>query len=103
MDDNNSLQIHDSEVHREAREIYTSLDELYGWFGSVGTRMTFLGWSEGVDNVKIIDEIKTENIISEVPTVKNVEKIHRDKVKWGSNEPLTSIIYQDKNNILKVK
>lgn len=103
VDDGNNLQIHDSEVHRGAREVYTNLEDFYGWFGSVGTRMTFLGWSEGVDNVKIIDEIKTENVPSEVPTVKNVEKIHRDKVKWGSNEPLTSIIYQDKNNILKVK
>lgn len=66
VDDNNSLQIHDSEVHRGARQPYSSLDELVGWFGSVGTQMTYLGWSEGVDNVKIIDEIKAENEVKEV-------------------------------------
>lgn len=60
VDDNNNLQIHDSEVHRNAREPYNSLAELENWFGSVGTKMTFLGWSEGVDGVKIIDETKTE-------------------------------------------
>ena len=52
-----SLQIHDSEVHRGARQPYTSLAELAGWFGSVGTRLTYLGWSIGVDGAKIVGEI----------------------------------------------
>lgn len=79
IDDNNNLQIHDSEVHRGAREVYTSLDELYNWFGSVGTQMTFLGWSEGVDNVKIIDEIKAENEneVKEVKTEANKAKLEK--------------------------
>ena len=59
VDDSGNLQIHDSEVHRGARKPYNSLAELENWFGSVGTKMTFLGWSEGVDSVKIIDETKT--------------------------------------------
>ena len=58
LDDNNSLQIHDSEVHRNARKPYQSLSELANWFGSVGTQLTFLGWSEGVDGTKIIEEVK---------------------------------------------
>ena len=51
-----SLQIHDSEVHRGARQPYTSLSELSSWFGSVGTRLTFLGWSIGVDGRQIIED-----------------------------------------------
>ena len=82
LDDNNSLQIHDSEVHRGAREIYTSLDDLYGWFGSVGTRMTFLGWSEGVDNVKIIDEIKAESEVKEVKIEVKADKTKEKYEMW---------------------
>lgn len=56
VDSVGSMQIHDSEVHRGARRPYTSLAELSSWFGSVGTQMTYLGWSIGVDGVKLIEE-----------------------------------------------
>ena len=55
VDNNGSMQIHGSEVHRGARQPYTSLAEIAGWFGSVGTRLTYLGWSTGVDGVKLIE------------------------------------------------
>lgn len=57
VDDDGNMQIHDSEVHRGARQPYTSLAELSAWFGSVGTRLTYLGWSIGVDGVQIVEEI----------------------------------------------
>ena len=57
VDDDGNMQIHDSEVHRGARQPYTSLSELSSWFGSVGTRLTYLGWSIGVDGVQIVGEI----------------------------------------------
>ena len=57
VDDDGNMQIHDSEVHRGARQPYTSLEELSAWFGSVGTRLTYLGWSIGVDGVQIVEEI----------------------------------------------
>ena len=60
VDSNGTMQIHDSEVHRGARRPYTSLDELGGWFGSVGTRLTYLGWSIGVDGIQIVGEIGQE-------------------------------------------
>ena len=53
-----AIQIHDSEVHRGARQPYKSLAELANWFGSVGTRLTFLGWSIGADGTLLIEEIK---------------------------------------------
>ena len=56
VDSDGSLQIHDSEVHRGARQPYTSLSELSSWFGSVGTRLTYLGWSIGVDGRQIIED-----------------------------------------------
>ena len=56
VDDDGNMQIHDSEVHRGARQPYTSLSELSSWFGSVGTRLTFLGWSIGVDGRQIIED-----------------------------------------------
>ena len=58
VDNQGNMQIHDSEVHRGARESYTSLDELYAWFGSVGIKMTFLGWGEGVDGVKLLEKVE---------------------------------------------
>ena len=58
VDSNGAMQIHDSEVHRNARQPYTTLSELANWFGSVGTRLTYLGWSIGVDGRQIIEEIK---------------------------------------------
>ena len=57
VDGDGNMEIHDSEVHRGARQPYTSLDELAGWFGSVGTRLTYLGWSIGVDGAQIVGEI----------------------------------------------
>ena len=57
VDDDGNMQIHDSEVHRGARQPYTSLSELSSWFGSVGTRLTYLGWSIGVDGIQIVGEI----------------------------------------------
>ena len=58
VDGNGVMQIHDSEVHRGARQPYTTLSEVSNWFGSVGTRLTYLGWSIGVDGVKLIEETK---------------------------------------------
>ena len=67
VDDDGNMQIHDSEVHRGARQPYTSLAELAGWFGSVGTRLTYLGWSTGVDGVKLIEEeVKTAQVAPEL-------------------------------------
>ena len=60
VDSDGNMQIHDSEVHRSARQPYTSLAELSAWFGSVGTRLTYLGWSIGVDGVQIVEEIGKE-------------------------------------------
>lgn len=57
VDSDGNMQIHDSEVHRGARRPYTSLSELSSWFGSVGTRLTYLGWSIGVDGIQIVGEI----------------------------------------------
>lgn len=94
VDDSNNLQIHDSEVHRGAREVYTSLDELYGWFGSVGTRMTYSGWSEGVDNVKIIDEIKADNEVKEVKTEANKAK---EKYEMWKVYAFPFFVYRDQS------
>ena len=58
VDNQGNMQIHDSEVHRNARQPYNSIQELAGWFGSVGTRLTFLGWSIGADGTLLIEEIK---------------------------------------------
>ena len=76
VDSNGSLQIHDSEVHRGARQPYTSLSELSSWFGSVGTRLTYLGWSIGVDGRKIIEYYTPPHSVS------TVEK-HKTKAKKG--------------------
>jgi hypothetical protein len=57
VDSDGNMQIHDSEVHRGARQPYTSLAELSAWFGSVSTTLTYLGWSIGVDGVQIVGEI----------------------------------------------
>ena len=67
VDSGGNVQIHDSEVHRGARQPYTSLAELSAWFGSVGTRLTYLGWSIGVDGIQIVEEIGKEakNIFTE--------------------------------------
>ena len=66
------MAIHDSEVHAGARQPYTSLSELSSWFGSVGTRLTFLGWSIGVDGRQIIEDYtpKQSNGTGEKPKTK---------------------------------
>ena len=56
VDNQGNMQIHDSEVHRNARQPYTTLSELANWFGSVGTRLTYLGWSIGVDGTILIEK-----------------------------------------------
>lgn len=58
VDGQGNIQIHDSEVHRNARQPYTTLSELANWFGSVGTRLTYLGWSIGADGTLLIEEIE---------------------------------------------
>ena len=72
VDGDGNMQIHDSEVHRGARQPYTSLSELSSWFGSVGTRLTFLGWSIGVDGRQIIEDYtpKQSNGTGEKPKPK---------------------------------
>ena len=72
VSDDGNMQIHDSEVHRGARRPYTSLSELSSWFGSVGTRLTFLGWSIGVDGRQIIEDYtpKQSNGTGEKPKTK---------------------------------
>ena len=64
VDDDGNMQIHDSEVHRGARQPYTSLSELSSWFGSVGTRLTYLGWSIGVDGRQIIEDYTPPQSVS---------------------------------------
>ena len=66
------MAIHDSEVHAGAREPYASLQELANWFSSAGTRLTFLGWSIGVDGRQIIEDYtpKQSNGNSEKPETK---------------------------------
>ena len=56
VDNQGNMQMHDSEVHRNARQPYTTLSELANWFGSVGTRLTYLGWSIGVDGTILIEK-----------------------------------------------
>ena len=61
VDSNGAMQMHDSEVHRNARQPYTTLSELANWFGSVGTRLTYLGWSIGVDGTILIEETQEKS------------------------------------------
>ena len=75
VDSSGSMQIHDSEVHRGARLPYTSLAELAGWFGSVGTQMTYLGWSIGVDGVKLIEEEEEVKTAQVAPELKGNKKM----------------------------
>ena len=79
VDSNGAIQIHDSEVHRGARQPYKSLAELANWFGSVGTRLTFLGWSIGADGTLLIEETK--------------EKQEKAKAKKGE----IMILFRDKD------
>ena len=61
VDNQGNMQMHDSEVHRGARQPYTTLSELANWFGSVGTRLTYLGWSIGVDGTILIEETQEKS------------------------------------------
>ena len=72
VDNQGQMTIHDSEVHAGARQPYGSLQELANWFGSAGTRLTFLGWSIGVDGRQIIEDYtpKQSNGTSEKPKTK---------------------------------
>ena len=79
VDGQGNMQIHDSEVHRGARQAYGSIQELAGWFGSVGTRLTFLGWSIGADGTLLIEETK--------------EKQEKAKAKKGE----IMILFRDKD------
>lgn len=71
VDSSGNMQIHDSEVHANARKAYRSVSELASWFGSVGTRMTYLGWSIGCDNVQLIESItaKKEDVKTETTKI----------------------------------
>lgn len=53
---NGQIDIHDSEVHRGAKVPYNNIGEVFNWFGSVGTNMTYLGWSVNVAGKKIIED-----------------------------------------------
>ena len=79
VDNQGNMQMHDSEVHRGARQPYTTLSELANWFGSVGARLTFLGWSIGADGTLLIEEIK--------------EKQEKAKTKKGE----IMILFRDKD------
>ena len=79
VSDDGNMQIHDSEVHRGARQPYTSLSELSAWFGSVGTRLTYLGWSIGVDGVQIVGEIGQDE-------QKQLEEIGKEVAKANKGE-----------------
>ena len=74
VNDNGVMQIHDSEVHRNAREPYRSLQELANWFGSVGTRLTFLGWSIGVDGTILIEETQENKAKNKGETIMYIAK-----------------------------
>ena len=79
VDDDENIQIHDSEVHRGARQPYTSLAELSSWFGSVGTRLTYLGWSIGVDGIQIVGKIGKDE-------QKQLEEIGKEVTKANKGE-----------------
>ena len=74
VDDDGNMQIHDSEVHRGARQPYGSLQELANWFGSAGTQLTFLGWSIGVDGRQIIEDYTSKQSVSTVKKPKTKTK-----------------------------
>ena len=69
-----AIQIHDSEVHRNARQPYNSLQELANWFESVGTRLTFLGWSVGCDGTILIEETRENKAKNKGETIMYIAK-----------------------------
>ena len=93
VDDDGNMQIHDSEVHRGARQPYTSLAELSSWFGSVGTRLTFLGWSIGVDGVQIVGEIGQD----EQKQLEEIEKANKGELSMF----IAKCVGGDANDIVK--
>ena len=109
--DDGTMQIHDSEVHRGARRPYTSLDELAGWFGSVGTRLTYLGWSIGVDGIQIVGQQNNDNskdeLKKEIEMTDGIFKFEEnfdgyfkgDHVYWSS---ITGFKYLDNTDQIKV-
>ena len=72
VNEQGQMAIHDSEVHAGARQPYGSLQEIANWFASGGTRITFLGWSIGVDGRQIIEDYtpKQSNGTGEQPKPK---------------------------------
>ena len=74
VNDKGQMTIHDSEVHAGARQPYGSLQELANWFGSAGTRLTFLGWSIGVDGRQIIEDYTPPQSVSTVEKTKTKAK-----------------------------
>ena len=83
-----AIQIHDSEVHRNARQPYNSLQELANWFESVGTRLTFLGWSVGCDGTILIEETHENKAKNKGETIMYIAKCvggdTNKKVKSGT-------------------
>lgn len=97
VDSDGNMQIHDSEVHRGARQPYTSLEELSAWFGSVGTRLTYLGWSIGVDGIQIVGEIGQDG-------QKQLEEIGKEIKKANKGELsmfIAKCVGGDANDIVK--
>ena len=80
VDSDGNMQIHDSEAHRGARQPYTSLEELSAWFGSVGTRLTYLGWSIGVDGVQIVGEIGQDEQKQLEEIGKEINKVNKGEL-----------------------
>ena len=74
VNDQGQMAIHDSEVHAGARQPYGSLQELANWFGSAGTRLTYLGWSIGVDGRQIIEDYTSKQSVSTVEKLKTKAK-----------------------------
>lgn len=85
VDGNGNMQIHDSEVHRGARQPYRSLSELANWFGSVGTRMTYLGWSVGCDNVRLIEPVTASKPSAPTTTKKQGGVTTMQCIYWKPN------------------
>ena len=88
VNDQGQMAIHDSEVHAGARQPYTSLAELSSWFGSVGTQLTYLGWSIGVDGVQIVGEIGQDE-------QKQLEEIEKEVTKTKKGELM--ILFKEAN------
>ena len=100
VDGQGNMQIHDSEVHRGARQPYTTLSEVANWFGSVGTRLTYLGWSVGVDGTKIIEEVK-EKAKTKKGEIMILFKDKDSKVYWLVGNKYTHV--QNPSDLVKIQ